>query len=876
MRRKLTAPKSAKGAVTMIAAVGAVLFAAVPASAGQLKLNIDAAGSGCGLLGAYGNSIPMYATQCDGGALSLGFHASAVIGPGYVRRLSAPAGTHVGYLITAPPGLAINSATLSPSMILDINDGQGWSGITFWAGGRGRLASQQFASDRLNTDGPFSSGFWGIQMICGWSQCTSPGQINLNAVTLTATENQGPNLTALGSNNLWYQTGRWIWNAPGDAWPLTVVASDISGVCSVAAYVKGNTLPGPSATPNTSQWQQCPDPTWTPGQGASVDTRDYISGAGQLPLTLEASNAAGVQSSVSETLNVDNEPVGVSLTTPDDTNPSVWVNHAVTVTANASAGPSGVGGMNCSVDGATAQPYPAGGVATDGDGVHTVSCTAWNNAVDPEGNPATGSSSSTIHIDEAPPSLSFAPQDPSDPTRLLVDTSDSESGVAGGQLAMRPATGGSWIPVATQFDGQHLLARFDDAGRTGAYVFRATSCDAVGNCASSTSTLTLPVRLASTSSVSFHPINDPGEAPIVRQRVRFTSQRTTLRAHPTAMPLTRAGQWSTIRLVQARTRGTQRVAGSRHSWRRVSGGPKPPPGLARIAHVPFGRPVTIYGLLTTADQVPIAGAQMQILAAPDNGTGQFSQTAVATTDATGRWASKLPPGPSRIIEALYDGSATILPASGRARTIVPARVRLIGVSPRRVAWGGTVRIVGELAGGYLPPGGALVRLRIGAGSAGTTYGVREHVTGNGRFSVSYTFGLGDPHVKQSFWFAFASLPIGDYPYAPAASRRLTVLVGGHPHSSSSRSSSSIAAHRRQARASRWVDTTRQARSSRRAHRKHHKRHAHHTYRLHHRRVVQAKWSRKANAGPSATAVRNLRAARRRDRRERHRDPHHIR
>ena len=36
---------------------------------------------------------------------------------------------------------------------------------------------------------------------------------------------------------------------------------------------------------------------------------------------------------MSETLNVDNDPVSVSLSTPNDPNPTVWVNHAVTVDA---------------------------------------------------------------------------------------------------------------------------------------------------------------------------------------------------------------------------------------------------------------------------------------------------------------------------------------------------------------------------------------------------------------------------------------------------------------------------------------------------------------------------------------------------------------
>jgi transposase InsO family protein len=62
----------------------------------------------------------------------------------------------------------------------------------------------------------------------------------------------------------------------GDPWPLTIAASDPSGVCSMAAAVGHFVLPGPSAVPDTSRWQQCPEPTWTPSGGASVDTRDYV------------------------------------------------------------------------------------------------------------------------------------------------------------------------------------------------------------------------------------------------------------------------------------------------------------------------------------------------------------------------------------------------------------------------------------------------------------------------------------------------------------------------------------------------------------------------------------------------------------------------
>jgi hypothetical protein len=156
-------------------------------------------------------------------------------------------------------------------------------------------------------------------------------------------------------------------------------------------------------------------------------------------------------------------------------------------------------------------------------------------------------------------------------------------------------------------------------------------------------------------------------------------------------------------------------------------------------------------------------------------------SAVATTAANGSWSARLPAGPSRLVTASFAGTPdTEAALAPPARLTVPAKVKLLKVYPRRIPWGGTVHLVGQLDGGYLPPGGALVRLRIGEGSSFTTYGVHTHVGGKGRFSTTYTFGAGQPAVHRSFWFEIASLPMGDYPYAPGNSRRLSVLVGGHP------------------------------------------------------------------------------------------------
>jgi hypothetical protein len=288
------------------------------------------------------------------------------------------------------------------------------------------------------------------------------------------------------------------------------------------------------------------------------------------------------------------------------------------------------------------------------------------------------------------------------------------------------------------------------------------------------------LRLGATSAVSFTKIVAP--TMIARTRVLVGWHYRRVRRRHTVFNVRTGGHYVTVRIVIRKNAvcASRRIRTGRHRWQEVSACRKVNIKSLSTERVAYGRRATVHGLLITSQGVPIAHAPIQILAAPDNGLDRFIRIATTVTNGNGAWSAILPPGPSRIIRASYAGSSSILPASGSVRTIVPARIRLISVSPQRVPWGGTIHIVGRLEGGYLPPGGALVRLRIGVGSAVTTYGVEEHVTGSGRFSTTYTFGLGDASVLQSYWFQIASLPMGNYPYAPANSSRLSVLVGGQP------------------------------------------------------------------------------------------------
>jgi hypothetical protein len=175
--------------------------------------------------------------------------------------------------------------------------------------------------------------------------------------------------------------------------------------------------------------------------------------------------------------------------------------------------------------------------------------------------------------------------------------------------------------------------------------------------------------------------------------------------------------------------------------------------------------------------LPLDGQPVAVLMAPDNGSNAFTEAAAVTTGPAGRWTAKLPPGPSRIIEASYAGSSTILPASGYATVITPAKIVLSSVTPDRTPWGSTVRITGRVLGGYIPASSKLLRLDLGVvGIPGLSkiQGI-PNVSPDGHFTTTYKFGHASGVVR--FWLMVSSLAEADFPWAAAHSRRVIVTVG---------------------------------------------------------------------------------------------------
>jgi hypothetical protein len=271
----------------------------------------------------------------------------------------------------------------------------------------------------------------------------------------------------------------------------------------------------------------------------------------------------------------------------------------------------------------------------------------------------------------------------------------------------------------------------------------------------------------------------------VKEHVKVSARWVTVHRHHKLVRVHRRAHTRTIKVVKCHPRTVRRmvvvlvkerrhgkvVLVRRRKVERVVVAPHVQTKSAeRVAH---GRGATVSGWLGTASGVALAGRTVEVMTAPDNGLEQWAQTAVVSTAADGSWSTALPPGPSRLVESAYSGDTATLPStSATLHVAVPAKVK-IHISPRSTRWGGTIKISGQVLGGYIP-GGKLLRLRIGVEGVRGTVGIPS-VQSNGRFGTTWTFSAG--HGVVRYWFSVSTLNEPDYPFAPASSRRIYVRVG---------------------------------------------------------------------------------------------------
>jgi hypothetical protein len=303
---------------------------------------------------------------------------------------------------------------------------------------------------------------------------------------------------------------------------------------------------------------------------------------------------------------------------------------------------------------------------------------------------------------------------------------------------------------------------------------------------SSQATTTLKIGQPTLSAISFTSIANKLRCRRVRKRVRVRAHWVTVKRHHRLVRVHRRGRTKVVKVMRCHPKIVKRritvwVTVHRRGKkvrvkrRRVIRVPLSPRVVARTTRrVRHGRGTTVSGWLGTTSGIALGGQSIGVLTAPDNGLGQFSLAAVATTAANGGWTAQLPAGPSRLIEAAYDGGPTTESSiSGQVRLIVPAKVQ-IKISPRIVPWGSKIRITGQVLGGYVPVNSNLLRLNVGIGRIGQLEGLPE-IQPDGRFLIVWKFNAG--HGVLHPWFSVGTLSESAFPWAPGTSKRVVVTLG---------------------------------------------------------------------------------------------------
>jgi hypothetical protein len=394
------------------------------------------------------------------------------------------------------------------------------------------------------------------------------------------------------------------------------------------------------------------------------------------------------------------------------------------------------------------------------------------------------SPATTVHVDNQPVSLSLTGASDSSSTGattyVTATATAGPSGVSGFACSVDRAAA-SWYPGAT------VRVPVDGLG---AHQVTCTAYDGARDAngtlgQSAPATFTTTIRQPTVAGLWFPTVKNPIRCSVHRERVRIPGKWVTIHRHHRPVWVQRPSHVVVRRVTRCHAHVVRRRTvswtvvvrhGKKHwvkhvRYVRVVLPPRFVNSVAQRAR--FGHGSVVAGWLGTSGLIPLPGQLVAVLAAPANGSGAFTQVAAATTGSNGLWATVIPPGPSRIIDAVYMGSSTTEPASSnQAGLAVPARLRL-SIRPRRAHWGGTIRITGRLLGGYVPASGELVVLYIGWHGGSTEIG-HLYTDKRGRFSAPYRFLRGNG--TERYWIWAASAKESDYPYAPARSSPIAITV----------------------------------------------------------------------------------------------------
>jgi hypothetical protein len=354
-----------------------------------------------------------------------------------------------------------------------------------------------------------------------------------------------------------------------------------------------------------------------------------------------------------------------------------------------------------------------------------------------------GAMTASIAVDRARMTLAdvIPPVFNAPPSGSLLDTSAPLTGIRTVSFSAADRGGGLYRAVL-EVDGVPVLAQ---------------PIDTDGGACVAPFTRPLPCKLAATGSLSF----DTGAVPNGAHKLRLLVYDATD---------SNVAAWGPVDVTTANGPG-QCATGSAVAG---SVGVRFASKRGRSITLRYGRGRTIRGTVTDTAGHPVPGARVSLLS-------RVRRTAARTREgrtplvagADGRFAYKIPKGPSRLLRFGWRASpaSSLLTCSAQLRVNVRAPVSL-SASPHAVGAGGRVRLSGRLRGGYLPARGRVLDLQaFDRGRWRVFNSVRTR--GNGRFATSYRFTSG---ARGSFPIRVRVRPSSDYPYTLSYSRSVRVRV----------------------------------------------------------------------------------------------------
>lgn len=470
-----------------------------------------------------------------------------------------------------------------------------------------------------------------------------------------------------------------------------------------------------------------------PNGGASFDVKTGGLSDGQHQIGVQATDAAGNPGTVTRSVLVDNSPPGAPQGVQVDggegwrssnlfavhwTDPKV--DGAQVAAANWQLCPASGTTSRCitgSAAGDGLAVVPDVKVPGDGDW----SLRLW--LVDQAGNQTIDNAAPAVHLrlDGEAPSAVFAPSDPVDPTKVVIQASDGVSGVGSGTVEIKPHASQTWTTIPAALEGGRLVAVLpDESLRDGVYDLRGHAVDLAGNERTTTT-------LADGTPVS------------VSLPVRAKTHLTGGRPHAT------------------RSHGRRMTV------------------LAAAVTTPYGRRVQLRGCLVNAAGHAIGGTVLQVLERAARAHAPWRLTRTVKTSRTGRFAMKSTGnGTSRTIRVRYPGTPTVRPSQVQVRLAVAAS-STIHSSRRNVRAGGAVRFFGRLQGGHVPAGGKLVQLQVLVNGKWQVF-ANPRTDKHGRWMYRYRFTGRYRAARFAFRLGVPRDPA--YPFATGRSAALRVRVRG--------------------------------------------------------------------------------------------------